>query len=295
MRSGILAKAKAIWASAVSLAFLSCAAQSADMATKAPFVASPTTCAVDGINGSLGGLGGSFSNKTFAAAEGVITAPLGCSFGAQLDLRGGSFDGRFIGSVAGHLFWRNPSQGLLGAYANFDRWNKFGGVRDGHLGPEAEIYSGQWTLQGVAGVEFGNSASGTVGSVIQTFSVPTRFFDELNVAYYVQDDLQVYAGHRYLGGRNALALGGEWGLPLNHGVMAAPFAEARIGEAGFHGVWGGLRFYLSEKDKTLIRRHRENDPNDWDNAPASFFNGQTQTPVPPPQTGGGGGGGECPC
>ena len=46
--------------------------------------------------------------------------------------------------------------------------------------------------------------------------------------------------------------------------MAALFAEARVGEDQDHGVWGGVRFYLGDKDKTLIRRHREDDPTNWD-------------------------------
>jgi hypothetical protein len=44
--------------------------------------------------------------------------------------------------------------------------------------------------------------------------------------------------------------------------MAALFAEGRLGEAGTNGVWGGLKFYFGQKDKTLIRRNREDDPDD---------------------------------
>jgi hypothetical protein len=259
--------------------FLSGPARSADMATKAPPVPGCVQ-AVDGVNGKLGGFGGSFGNKSYEAAEGALAAPLGCGFGAQIDLNGGSFDGRYIGTVAGHLFWRNPTQGLLGAYADFTKWNEFGGVRAGHVGPEAEGYFGRWTAQGVAGVEFGNSASGTVGSVIQTFNVRTRFFDEANLVYYPQDNFDVYAGHRYLGGKNAAALGGEWGIPMNNGIMAALFAEGRAGEGSYHGVWGGLRFYFGQKDKTLIRRHREDDPTNWNNGSDSTFNGGSQTGTP---------------
>ena len=240
----------AIWAIVASVGIASGAARGADMATKAP---PPQGCAqaVDGVNGKLGGFGGSFGNKSYYAAEGALAVPLGCELGAQLDLNGGSFDGRFIGTVAGHLFWRNPAQGLIGAYGDFTDWNEFGGVHAGHVGPEGEWYNGQWTVQGIAGGEFGNSRSGTVGSIIQTFNVRTRFFDEANLAFYPQDNLEVYAGHRYLGGKNAAAFGGEWGVPMSHGVMAALFAEGRVGEHSDHGVWGGLRFYFGQKDKNF--------------------------------------------
>lgn len=270
----------AIWGVVVGIAFLPSTARSADMATKAS--PSPSCAqAVDGINGKLGGYGGSFGNKTYYEAEGALAVPLGCEFGAQIDLNGGSFDGRFIGTVAGHMFWRNPAQGLLGAYGDFTKWDEFGGVRAGHVGPEAEGYFGRWTVQGVAGGEFGNSASGTVGTVVQTFNVKTRFFDEANLAYYPVDNLELYVGHRYLGGKNAAAFGGEWGIPMSHGVMAALFAEARVGEKSDHGAWGGVRFYFGQKDKSLIRRHREDDPTNWNNGADSTYNGGSQMPTSP--------------
>ena len=152
---------------------------------------------------------------------------------------------------------------MLGLYGSYSDWDQAGGVSVGHVGPEAEWYLGQWTLQGTAGAEFGNNTSATTGSTTVTFDVKTRFYDQVNLQYYLQDNFDIYAGHRYLGGENALALGGEWGIPMSHGVMASLFAEGQIGQDNFHGVWGGLRFYFGEKDKSLIRRHREDDPVDW--------------------------------
>jgi hypothetical protein len=259
-------------------------AKAADMYTKAPAQATACTQAVDGINGKVAGFGGSFASKGIYGGIGSLTLPLGCEFGAQIDGTAGSFDGRFLGSIGGHLFWRNPAKGLLGVYGSYTHWDQVGGVHANHIGPEAEWYSGQWTLQGVAGVESGNTASATIGSLIQTYEVKTRFFDQVNLAYYLQDNFKVFVGHRYLGGKNALALGGEYGILMSRGVMAALFAEGRVGEGDFHGVWGGVRFYFGQKDKTLIRRHREDDPNDWGNGFGSVSNGgSTSTPpLPPP-------------
>lgn len=140
-------------------------------------------------------------------------------------------------------------------------------------------------MRGIAGVEFGNSVSQTVGSVIQTYDLRTRFFDEVNLAYYLQDDLKVYVGYRYMYGKNALALGGEWGLPLGRGVMASLFAEGRIGENGYDGIWGGLRFYFGQKNKSLMQRHREDDPTNWGNNDGGSIGGSGSTsPAPPPTT-----------
>jgi hypothetical protein len=250
-----LASATAITAAALG------PAASADLLTKSP----PASCvqAVDGVNGKVAALGGSFADSTVYAGAGSLSLPFGCELGIQIDGTAGSFDSRFFASLGGHLFWRNPTEGLLGLYGSYSDWDQAGGVHVAHAGPEAEWYLGQWTLQGTAGVEFGNNTSATIGSTTLNFDTKTRFYDQLNLRYYLQDNFDVYAGHRYLGGDNALALGGEWGIPMAHGVMASLFAEGQIGQDNFHGVWGGLRFYFGEKDKSLIRRHREDDPTNW--------------------------------
>lgn len=256
-------------------------ARSADLPASAPASAGCTQ-AVDGQNGKIAGLGGSYANHGIYGALGSYSLPLGCEFGLQIDGTLASLDSRFLGSVAGHLFWRDPAKALVGLYGRYTYWDQVGGVRAGYVGPEGELYLDRWTLRGVAGVEFGNRASGLVGGLIQTYDIKTRFFDQVDVAYYLHDNFEVFVGHRYLGGKDALALGGEYGIPLSHGVMAALFAEGRVGEDNFHGVWGGLRFYFGQKDKTLIRRHREDDPVEWGSGFDGTSNTGTTTPPPSP-------------
>jgi hypothetical protein len=230
-------------------------------------------------------LGGSLNRRTLYGSRAAISAPLAGQWGLQVDLAAGSLESRAFGSIAPHLFWRNPSQGLIGVYASHTHWDQFGGVHVTQVAGEAEGYFGRFTVQGIAGVEFGNSvtniaqagfviqpAGGIFGAAgvfntntfLQGFDVKTRFFDQINLKYYVTDNVAGYIGHRYLGGKNALALGGEAAVPLGKGLMGSAFVEARFGETQFQGVWGGLKFYLGQKDKTLIRRHREDDPNVWD-------------------------------
>jgi hypothetical protein len=281
LRNRSLLRAVTAFAVIGGVSFVSIAAFSADMPTKAP----PVGCiqAVDGINGKVAGLGGSFADKGIYGGLGSFSMPLGCEFGVQIDGSAGSFDSRFLGSAAGHLFWRDPAKGLLGVYGSYTFWDQAGGVRANHIGPEGELYYGRWTLQGVGGVEFGNTTSATIGDIIQTYEIKTRFFDQVNVGYYLQDNFKLFIGHRYLGGKHALAFGGEYGIPMSHGVMTALFAEGRFGEGDFHGVWGGLRFYFGQKDKTLIRRHREDDPNDWGGGFGNGINnGGSTTPTPTP-------------
>lgn len=256
-------------------------AQAADV-YKAPVLAQdPSGPAVDGLNAKIDGLGGSFAGKTIYAARGSLAAPLGTSFGVQIDGAAGNFDDRFFAAGAGHLFWRDPSRMLLGLYASHSYLDRDGGVNLTQVGGESEYYFARWSLHAVAGVEFGDSVSQVVGGQIETFDVRTRFFDTVDVAYYLQDNFKISVGHRYLGGRHALALGGEYGIALSGATMAALFVEGRVGENDNHGVWGGVRFYFGQHQKTLLQRHRQDDPLDW--APDGLFsitNSGSTTPVP---------------
>jgi Chaperone of endosialidase len=273
---------------AVGAAFLSVSAYAGDPVL---FAAKPITDyapGVDGFNGKVEPLGGSLANRSLAGNQGALSFPLGGPLGVQIDAAFGSFDNRGFGNIAGHLFWRNPGQGLIGIYTSHTLWDQFGGAYVGQVAGEGEFYSGRWTLQGIAGVEFGNSASSsfsstsiiapgptflfggtgipgtiTTSTMTSMFDVRTRFFDQVNVKYYLSDDWVGYVGHRYLGGKNALALGSEYAFPLASRFKASAFIEARVGEGDFHGVWGGLKFYFSGKDKPLIARHRQDDPNIW--------------------------------
>jgi hypothetical protein len=60
--------------------------------------------------------------------------------------------------------------------------------------------------------------------------------------------------------------------------MGSLFVEGRVGEDNASGVWGGIRFYFGQKDKPLIRRHREDDPADWN--PGNVTNPGTPAPTP---------------
>jgi hypothetical protein len=259
---------------------------------KAPPEAASTAPAVDGPNWTGDLFGGSISNENVYGFEGALSVPLQGQFGAQLDGRVGNLGGDAFGSAGGHLFWRNPTQGLIGLYGDYTEWDRFGGVDVGRVGGEGAMYWGPVTLEGVAGVEFGNSVSSTsttvTGSVFpgplitttstQGFDVKTRFFDEVKLKYYFTNDISAYVGHDYLGGENALALGGEYAYPLGHGMMGSAFVEARVGENNFHGIWGGLRLYWGQKDKPLEARQRQDDPPIWSaDSLFSILNNSTST------------------
>lgn len=99
---------------------------------------SGTKLAVDGVNGKVQVYGGAGQGnsvsisgipglspaqsqtvwKGIGGAIGTITVPIGHSFGAQIDLGSGAFGNSALGAAGGHLFWRDPDKGLIGAYGD---------------------------------------------------------------------------------------------------------------------------------------------------------------------------------
>ena len=240
----------------------------------------PVWPAVDGINEKLEGFGGSLANRSLYGVNGSLTAPVGIPYGVQIDGSVGNFGSNTFGVVGGHVFWRDPNAALFGIYGSGTFWDANGGANAGRVAAEGEYYWGHFTLQGIVGVEFGNSATvastsaitsvtggglatTTMSTIFNTFDVKTRFFDEINFKYYLGDDASAYIGHRYLGGRNGIALGGELALPVAPGILGSAFVEARFFESDINGVWGGVKFYFGPNDKPLIARHRQEDPNNW--------------------------------
>lgn len=211
--------------------------------------------AVSGVNGKLAISGGEFDDDTFGTLTGAISVPLGMRYGLQADGILGTRDGEFVGGGAAHLFWRDPTTGLLGLYGSYTHREDFDGSVS-RLGVEAEYYWNNWTAKTLVGAEFVDAGS--------QFAEPDDdFFAFTDIAYYLNDDFEVSVGHRYTADRNALALGVEYQLDqdvFSSGVSL--FAEGRIGEDDYQAVWGGIRVYFGD-EKSLMRRHREDDPDGY--------------------------------
>ncbi|MBN8934862.1 MAG: hypothetical protein J0I13_00825, partial [Rhizobiales bacterium] len=150
--------------SAIAAAFLlsPISASAADLYTKAPAISDVVRPAIDGFNTKFAAFGGSLANGALYAVQGSASIPLGKQWGLQVDGTIGSFDGRALGTAAGHWFQRNPGQGLIGLYASHTYWDRLGGVHLTQAAAEGAYYGNRWTLEGIAGVEFGNSVSNIV-------------------------------------------------------------------------------------------------------------------------------------
>ncbi len=227
----------------VALAALSTSnAFAADLEDPAPAGSLP---AVSGINGKLSGSGGFADDAGRGAADGSITIPIGHDFGAQFDGSLGSFDGDFTGTAMGHLFTRDPSSYLFGAGAMYQG---IGSNDIFRIGPEVEFYLGQFSIEGFGGFEDADNGG-------------NDFFFVGDVAFYPDDNLRISAGYSRALGIDAAQFGLEWLPNLDFGLPMSVFAQAQVGEGNFESAWFGIRFYFSDDPgKSLIRRHREDDP-----------------------------------
>jgi hypothetical protein len=169
--------------------------------------------------------------------------PLGCMFGLQLDA--GAFDKldeTHYGGIA-HLFIRDPESYLLGVT---------GGVIDSDdvtlypVGPEVELYLGNFSLEAWGGyVNIDGDDNEDSGFIIA------------DAAFYLTDDFRVSVGGKIIDDFEALRAGFEY----QFGEMPfSLYGKAEYGDDEYFTVLGGLKFYFGGEDKSLIRRHREDDP-----------------------------------
>lgn len=212
--------------------------------------------AVSGPNGKVSVEGGSFDDESAGVALGSFAMPLGHSFGLQADGALGSIDDEILGGGGLHLFTRDPSSYLLGAYGSYHTWDSIDIWR---LAAEAELYLGRFTLDGLAGYESVNLPSEADGLLVLTPD-DDHFFGQADVAYYITDDFKVYGGYRYMNETSFGAAGAEY-LIRGHDVPLSLFARGDFGDEEYTSITGGLKVYLSgDPQKSLIDRHRRDDP-----------------------------------
>lgn len=211
--------------------------------------------AVSGLNGKIDARGGYYkteadNTKDFAGfVTGAIAAPLGQQFGVQVDGGVGvAGNGSMYWGGGGHLFWRDPTVGLFGAYGQYTEYKNASATR---LGVEGEAYFGKFTLGGNVAYQWGNDS--------KRVAVDDGIVAGVNLKFYVTDNFMLRAG----GGVEAGSGFGRGGFEFQPGFAALPglsvFADA--GGGGHKHVYAlaGIRYYFGD-NKTLIRRHREDDP-----------------------------------
>ena len=204
-------------------------------------------------------------------AAGTLTVPLGSQFGLQVDLSAATAPG-FSTSAALHLFTRDPQSYLIGGTLGVVRTP---GALALAAGPEAELYFDRWTIEAWGGVSYVRPTTGT--DRIAPFA-------RADLAYYPDDNWRLSLGLSHFDGYGAVHFGSEYLLD-GFSLPMALTAEARVGQDGAIRALGGIRFYLGAPSKSLIRRHREDDPVDRGASLYGSLGARPSATVPRPASG----------
>lgn len=207
--------------------------------------------AVSDINGKLEIDFGGLSDPESAIFRGgaSLSVPIGERFGVQGDVAVGSIDGQWSFGGALHAFTRDPSSYLLGVTAGVVFAD---GSRLAAVGPEAELYLDRISLEGWAGwaaIDYDDMLTPDENG----------FFAMGDIAYYPTDDWRVSVGAASILGRESINLATEYqfaglGLPLSG------TGELRAYDTGAWSAKIGIKGYFGDPDKSLIDRHRQDDP-----------------------------------
>jgi len=232
--------------------------------------------AVSGPNGKfeldLGGLTDPSSAIFRAGAS--FSIPVGDTFGLQGDLAVGSFADEWMGGGALHAFTRDPSSYLIGVTAGVVVAD---GAALGAIGVEGELYLDRISLEGWAGyaaLEYDDPM----------LSDDSGFFGIGDVAYYATDDWRLSIGVASILGSNSLKFATEYQF-AGMGVPLSGTAEARYYDTGAWSAKIGIKGYFGgDPDKSLIDRHRQDDPPNraLDLFAAAYLLTATYDDMPPP-------------
>ncbi len=205
---------------------------------------------------SLQGL--SLDGRGAGIATGLFTAPLGHSFGAQIDVQAGGVNSEAYWGTGAHLFWRDPNVGMLGVAYSYQQWSNanFGwinattrDIKTANLhrgGVQGELYLSRLTLSGYAGYQDGNTREGAFG--------------HLTLKYYATDDLSFHVAGDHYAGRNMIRGGLEYRPNLSVLPNLAFFAEGGYGTHEYGMATAGVRYYFGKSTPNLIVRDRRSDP-----------------------------------
>lgn len=229
-------------------------AMAADLMAPAPVAAQDTTLpAVSGVNGRWEfdpGYLSSPSGGLFRAA-GSLDVPLGDRFGAQGDFSAADTVAGLVYGGALHFFTRDPSKYLLGVTSGVVVSPT---ARLEAIGPEGELYMGNFSLEGWAGA-----------AALQYPAAPghntSGLFGMGDVVYYLTPDFRLAVGGSDVLGDLSLHTGGEY-MFHSFGMPLSVTADARFHSGGTWVATIGLKGYFggSDTDKSLMDRQRQDDP-----------------------------------
>ena len=144
--------------------------------------------------------------------------------------------------MGGHLFWRDPSYGLVGAFASYEKNSSSDMTR---IGGEAEMYMNQFTVRGAL-AEQGGTKSGVFG--------------KLDLVFYATPEFSVTGGIVTDPGATYGHVGFEWQSAMTGLSGMSIFADGQFGQANRTQFMAGLKFHFGGAGRSLIDRDRRDDP-----------------------------------
>jgi hypothetical protein len=199
--------------------------------------------AVSQPNGKLSAFGGTIDGHQGGGITGAFSLPVDRQWGLQGDVLAGTAGGGTFWGLAGHAFWRNPAQGLLGLYGSWVDWSPVG-AEVTKIGLEGEWYNGPFSFEGKIAMQ-GGTFSGTAWSA--------------TAAMYAQENFRLDLSARNLEGvGTTFGVGAEWQHDAS-GLALFGNGNWAWGGSTYSTLIAGVRFYAGPP-KSLIRRHREDDP-----------------------------------
>ncbi|MBG1231171.1 hypothetical protein [Aestuariivirga litoralis] len=207
--------------------------------------------AVSGINGKIEFEGGpyaidAFNGSTEWKGGASLSIPLGERFGLQGDLGvANTIAGSSIRGGVLHFYTRDPSAYLLGVTGG-GFWTDNGDAQA--IGPEVELYSGRFSFQawgGYLNANFNNVSGG-------------KFFGFGDISYYATENFRLNVGVRDVADFKTAHIGAEY--LLSEETPLAITLNGKIGDDNYRAADLGLRFYFGPTAKSLMHRHREDDP-----------------------------------
>ena len=195
--------------------------------------------AVSGLNAKASIYGGSLDGDRLGTGQGSVTLPMGDRFGFQADALVSKVDGDDVRGLAAHAFWRNPDVALFGIVASALEVDD---IRVERFGVEGDYFTKSFTFSASVGTQGGD--------------VDSTSFGRAEVSYYPTDNVALVLAGTKADDDDRTSLDIEYQTSVSG---LALFASTEMGSDNYDATHAGVRFYFGE-DKSLKRRHREDDP-----------------------------------
>ena len=217
-----------------------------------PLADLPAVAEANGKLSAEGGIGGArgIPTRGQGVLSGSFTLPLLQSFGFQMDGAAATLNNLFVGGTGVHLFWRDPKTALVGATGGVF---SVGGATFGRFGGETDLYVNDFaTLSAGIGYQTGATSAKAI--------IPKGAYGKLGATFYPEPNLAISLS----ASRNPGVWGGNAEIEYQPAgwKSVSLFANTSIAEHREFSAKAGARIYFGSS-KTLIRRHREDDPTSY--------------------------------